>query len=515
MTRYCSVIVLSCLVSLAGCKPASEAPPDKADAAPKKEEAEAPAKAAIPEDLELVIPNGRVMDPESKLDAVRNVGVKDRMVERRAIEAAVWGMPIVNFQAMRDGLKRDAGVGYNDVAYNSKVQTWRLRTTTNNNTTPYIFIFWNVKNGPVVVDIPPSSKDVGLFGTLMDAWQRPLEDVGAKGKDQGRGAKYLIVPPGYQGPYPDGYITLPQQTFNGYTLMRPIIADASDENLKSAAAYVKTVKVYPFARADNPPKTKYIDIYDKDINGITEFDASFYERLNMMVQEEPIESKDLAMMGLLKAIGIEKGVPYAPDSERKKILDAAGAEAHEYLLDQYVNGIIPPFYGKQKWSSAVPPGGIPSGLEWDFPGYLDVDGRGALYYAVYTSVKNLGAATFYLMTAKDESGQYLDGGKNYKLSLPKDVPARNFWSVIAYDSANATWFENQPKAGVASSDKGLKTNADGTIDIYFGPKAPAGEQANWVPTTPKNNYWLYFRFYGPEPAVFTKSWQLPDLEEVK
>jgi len=515
MTRYCSVIVLSCLVSLAGCKPASEAPADKADAAPKKEEAEAPAKAAIPEDLELVIPNGRVMDPESKLDAVRNVGVKDRMVERRAIEAAVWGMPIVNFQAMRDGLKRDAGVGYNDVAYNSKVQTWRLRTTTNNNTTPYIFIFWNVKNGPVVVDIPPSSKDVGLFGTLMDAWQRPLEDVGAKGKDQGRGAKYLIVPPGYQGPYPDGYITLPQQTFNGYTLMRPIIADASDENLKSAAAYVKTVKVYPFARADNPPKTKYIDIYDKDINGITEFDASFYERLNMMVQEEPIESKDLAMMGLLKAIGIEKGVPYAPDSERKKILDAAGAEAHEYLLDQYVNGIIPPFYGKQKWSSAVPPGGIPSGLEWDFPGYLDVDGRGALYYAVYTSVKNLGAATFYLMTAKDESGQYLDGGKNYKLSLPKDVPARNFWSVIAYDSANATWFENQPKAGVASSDKGVKVKGDGTIDIYFGPKAPAGEQANWVPTTPKNNYWLYFRFYGPEPAVFTKSWQLPDLEEVK
>ena len=515
MTRYCSVIVLSCLVSLAGCKPASEAPPDKADAAPKKEEAEAPAKAAIPEDLDLVIPNGRVMDPESKLDAVRNVGVKDRMVERRAIEAAIWGMPIVNFQAMRDGLKRDAGVGYNDVAYNSKVQTWRLRTTTNNNTTPYIFIFWNVKNGPVVVDIPPSSKDVGLFGTLMDAWQRPLEDVGAKGKDQGRGAKYLIVPPGYQGPYPDGYITLPQQTFNGYTLMRPIIADASDENLKSAAAYVKTVKVYPFARADNPPKTKYIDIYDKDINGITEFDASFYERLNMMVQEEPIESKDLAMMGLLKAIGIEKGVAYAPDSKRMKILDAAGAEAHKYLLDQYVNGIIPPFYGKQKWSSAVPPGGIPSGLEWDFPGYLDVDGRGALYYAVYTSVKNLGAATFYLMTAKDESGQYLDGGKNYKLSLPKDVPARNFWSVIAYDSANATWFENQPKAGVASSDKGLKTNADGTIDIYFGPKAPAGQEANSVPTTPDTNYWLYFRFYGPEPAVFTKSWQLPDLEEVK
>jgi hypothetical protein len=441
--------------------------------------------------------------------------VKDRMVERRAIEAAVWGMPIVNFQAMRDGLKKDAGVGYNDVAYNSKVQTWRLRMTTNNNTTPYIFIFWNVKDGPVVVEIPPSSKDVGIFGTLMDAWQRPLEDVGAKGKDQGRGAKYLIVPPGYQGPYPHGYITLQQKTFNGYTLMRPIIADSSDENLKRAVTFVKTIKVYPFARANNPPTTNYIDIYDKDIDGVTEFDASFYERLNKMVQEEPIETKDLAMMGLLKAIGIEKGVPYAPDSKRKKILDAAGAEAHKYLLDQYVNGINPPFYGKQQWSSAVPLGAVETGFDWEFPGYLDIDGRGAGYYGFYTSAKHLGAATFYLLTGKDGTGKLLDGGKSYKLSLPKDIPVKNFWSVIAYNSADGAWFKNQPKAGVASSDKGVKVNSDGTTDIFFGPKVPAGQQANSVPTTPNTNYWLYFRFYGPKPAVFTKTWQLPDLEEVK
>ncbi len=441
--------------------------------------------------------------------------VKDRMVERRAIEAAVWGMPIVNFQAMRDGLKKDAGVGNNDVAYNSKVQTWRLRMTTNNNTTPYIFAFWNVKDGPVVIEIPPSSQDVGIFGTLMDAWQRPLEDVGAKGKDQGRGAKYLIVPPGYQGPYPDGYITLPQKTFNGYTTMRPIIADASEENLKKAAAFVKTLKIYPFAGAKNPPKTKFIDIYDKDINGVTEFDASFYERLDGMIQEEPIESKDLAMMGLLRAIGIEKGVPYAPDAKRKKILDAAGAQAHEYLLDQYVNGINPPYYPDRKWTSAVPPGAVPTGFNWDFPGYLDVDGRGAGYYGFYTSAKHLGAATFYLMLSKDENGNLLDGENDYKMRLPKDVPAEHFWSVIAYNSEDGAWYKNQPKAGVASSDKGVKVNADGTIDIFFGPKAPAGQKANWVPTTPDTNYWLYFRFYGPEPAVFTKSWQLPDLEEVK
>jgi len=441
--------------------------------------------------------------------------VKGRMVERRAIEAAVWGMPIVNFQAMRDGLKKDAGVGFNDVAYNSKVQTWRLRVTTNNNTTPYLYTFWNVKDGPVVVEIPASTKDVGLTGTLMDAWQRPLEDVGAKGKDQGRGAKYLITPPGYQGPTPKGYFTMPQKTYNGYMALRPIIDGATEENLKKATAFVKTIKVYPYAKASNPPKTRYIDIYDKDINGITEFDASFYERLNTMIQEEPIEMKDMAMMGLLQTIGIEKGVQYAPDAKRKKIFDKAGAEAHDYLLDQYVNGAIPLFYDKKQWSSAVPPGAVPTGMDWDFPNYLDVNGRGTGYYAFYTSFKHLGAATFYLMTGKDGNGKFLDGSKNYKMSLPKDVPAEHFWSVIAYNAADGAWYKNQPKAGVASSDKGLISNKDGTVDIYFGSKAPKGKEANWVPTTANTNYWLYFRFYGPKPAVFTKTWQLPDLVEVK
>ena len=442
------------------------------------------------------------------------MSIKEEMVERRAIEAAVWGMPIVNFQAMRDGLKKDAGVGFNDVAYNSKIQTWRLRMTTNNNTTPYVFVFWNVKDGPVVVEIPPSSKDVGIFGTLMDAWQRPLEDVGAKGKDKGRGAKYLIVPPGYQDPLPAGYITLKQKTFNGFTALRPIIADASDKNLEKAVEFIKGLKVYPYSKADNPPVTNFIDIYNKDIDGVTEFDASFYDRLNTMIQEEPIEMKDLAMMGLLKGIGIQKGIKYAPGPERIKILDAAGHKAHEYLLDQYVNGIIPPFYDNKQWSSAVPPGAVPTGLNWDFPGYLDIDGRGAGYYAFYTSAKNLGAATFYIMTGKDQTGNFLDGSKNYKLSIPKDVPVENFWSIIAYNSEDGVWFKNQPKAGVASSDRGLIKNTDGTIDIFFGPKAKPGQEVNWVPTNVNTNYWLYFRFYGPHKEVFTKEWKLNDLIKV-
>ena len=187
-----------------------------------------------------------------KSDLTSELSLKERMIHRRGIEAAVWSMPLMNFKAMRDALKK-AGAGFNDVAYFSQIQDWKFQIATPNNTTPYVTIFWNVKEGPVVVDIPASVKGVGIFGTLMDAWQRPLEDVGAKGKDGGRGARYLILPPGFQGEIPNGYIPLNQKTYNGFGLLRPIISSGSEENLKKAVAFVKKIQVYPLAKASNPP----------------------------------------------------------------------------------------------------------------------------------------------------------------------------------------------------------------------------------------------------------------------
>ena len=128
----------------------------------------------------------------------QEMSLHDRMTHHRAIEAVVWAMPLLNFKTFRDG-HRAIGVGYNDIAYNSKVQNWKVQTATPNDTTPYVIFFWNVKDGPVVVEIPASAEGVSIFGTLMDAWQRPLEDVGAKGKDGGRGARYVLLPPGYDG----------------------------------------------------------------------------------------------------------------------------------------------------------------------------------------------------------------------------------------------------------------------------------------------------------------------------
>ncbi len=110
--------------------------------------------------------------------------IHDRMFHHRAIDTVVWAMPLLNFKKFRDGHKA-LGVKQNDIAYHTKIQDWKFQTATPNNTTPYVNFFWNIKDGPIVIEIPPSADGVGIFGTIMDAWQRPIDDVGAKGRDKG------------------------------------------------------------------------------------------------------------------------------------------------------------------------------------------------------------------------------------------------------------------------------------------------------------------------------------------
>jgi hypothetical protein len=437
--------------------------------------------------------------------------IHERMLHHRAIDAVVWAMPLLNFKQYRDG-HRAIGVKYNDIAYNSKVQNWKFQTATPNDTTPYVNFFWNIKEGPVVVEIPASADGVGIFGTLMDAWQRPLEDVGAKGKDGGLGAKYVLVPPDYDGELLPNSHTLIQRTYNGFAILRAIIADSSPENVAKATAFAKKIKVYPLAKAGKPPKNNYVDIYDKNMEGTPVLDAGIYSELNEIIQEEVVDPTDKTMMGLLATIGIIKGVHFTPNKQMQEIYAAAAPEALQFMIEQYHKVLNPPFYKGKKWSTLMPPGVIETGFTYEFANRHDYHARGASYYAIISSVKNYGTATFYLDLAETPDGQWLDGGKNYKLVVPPNVPAQNFWSVVAYDLTSAAWIRDMPKVGVASSSKGLMANADGSYDIYVGSKAPMGKEANWIPTEKGRKFFLLFRFYGPEPAVFDKSYQLNDIE---
>ncbi len=444
--------------------------------------------------------------------AMDELSIHERMFYHRAVDAVVWAMPLLNFKQFREG-HRALGVEYNDIAYYSRIQGSELQTATPNNTTPYINFFWNVEAGPVVVEIPASGDGVGIFGTLMDAWQRPIEDVGARGKDGGLGAKYVLVPPGYDGPLIPGAFTYPQRTLNGFAILRPIIADASPENLAKAETFARGIKVYSLARADDPPENRYVDIYGESMEGTPVLDATIYRELNDIIQEEVVEEQNLTMMGLLSRIGIQKGVPFEPDAETMTVYDAAAGEALQYMIEQYHRHLNPWVYEGKKWSTLTPPGNLETGFTYEFPDRFDYHARGALYYAIISSVKNYGTATYYVDLAEDETGEWLDGGNSYSMVVPPNVPARDFWSVVVYDLETAAWIRGVSKVGIDNTMEGLTTNADGSVDIYFGPEAPDGRESNWIPTVAGRRFILLFRFYGPEPAALDGSWELNDMRQ--
>lgn len=448
---------------------------------------------------------------------VDETDLQEQVARGRAFETVIWSVPLMNYRAIRDGYQRGAGVGYNDVAYHSQIQTWELEIPTGNNTTPYVIAYWTVKDGPVVVEIPASTNDVSLFGAMMDSWQRPIGDVGPAGRDGGRGAKYLILPPDYQGPVPIGYLVLHQKTYEGYFLLRPVIADTSESNLAKAETFVKQINIYPLTEADKAPQPRHVDCYRKRVHAIVDYDASYFANLHEILQQEYTEQKDLAILGLAESIGISKGRPFEPDDSANQLFDSAAREAHRYLVHLFFDELGPRFYDDKQWFTLNLAGTVETEFGYTYRSHVDLDTRAALYYGIFSSVERLGAATFYFVGAKDDSGAWLDGGGSYKLTVPADVPAGQFWSTVVHDVDTAAWFTDIPicKEGIASFTDGVAANPDGSVDIYFGPEPPEGKESNWLQTVQGKKFFLIFRFYGPQAPLFDQTWKLNDITKLR
>lgn len=432
-------------------------------------------------------------------------------VRRRAVEAAIWGMPLVSVDAMRQAYFRDAGAKYNDILYFAKPADWRFQFTTPNASTHYVYFNFNLKDGPVVLDIP-AAVGAGLFGSLVNAWETPIADVGPEGDDKGKGGKYLLIPPGYTGATPAGYFPVKLETINGYALLRAIPEGSSEEAQTRAIDLVKKIRLYSLAQKANPPQQNYIDVSGKMIDGVVAFDETYYERLAKMVNEEPVVTRDLVAMGQLRSLGIEKGKEFKPDEATKVILKQAAQEAHEGLMEAVVGG--EPWWSGTQWKLTENMG-MKTGFGFQTDDALYIDNRAAVFFLAFAAPKKLGAATFYLVGGHDARGQALMGGKTYKLHVPPNVPAKQYWAVTVYDLDTACLIRNMPSPGLDSYNEKMRRNGDGSVDIYFGPKAPQGQENNWVPTADGRPWITMFRFYGPDKAVFDKTWKLTDFEEVK
>ena len=439
-----------------------------------------------------------------------------RAIERRAVEAVIWGMPAVNFDLMYQAMIRDAkaGAGSNKIVYWSKLSDWKNQTLTPNPDAVYFMPFFDTKEvGPVVLEIPAADDSGSITGSVMDCWQAPFEDVGSAGVDNGKGGKCLILPPNYKEKIPDGYIAMPSSNFQGYALLRSILQTGGDAGVAKAVEYAKRIKLYPLSQAANPPTTKFIDASDIVFEANIPYDARFFDSLNRMVQSEPWLTRDKAMIDPLRTIGIEKGKPFNPDASARKILDAAAKEARAWLEARYGALFNPPYYEGTDWALTMTPELI-KGLQTQFadPNSYPVDGRGVIYTMAFFSPKRSGAGSFYLMTIKDAAGNAFDGGNNYRLRVPPNAPVKQFWSATTYDRATHGLIRNLPRSSRSSQSPGLQKNSDGSVDVYFGPKAPEGRDSNWVPTSAEGKFEVLFRFYGPEKPLFEKTWKLPNIE---
>lgn len=342
----------------------------------------------------------------------------------------------------------------------------------------------------------------------------PLEDAGLYGVDRGKGVKFLIVPPGYDKAVPRGYTVLRPLTFGSYALLRSNLKTHSDADVAKSVAYGKRVKVYPLSQAGTPPPTTFTDAADVVFDSTIRYDASFFTSLDRIIQSEPWLPRDRAMIDPLRSIGIEKGKPFNPDAQTKAVLDAAARETKAWLEAKYDAG-LPPFYPNSRWTVPALPE-LLAAVKDDFnaPDQYPVDARGLTYSYAYIGIKRLGAGQFYLISIRDKNGDPLDGSKTYRLTVPAKAPVEQYWSTTAYDRANHALIRDMPRASRSSQIPEMQKNADGSVDVYFGPAPPAGKETNWVPTKAGGGFEVMFRAYAPTKAFFDKTWKLTDIEKV-
>jgi hypothetical protein len=430
----------------------------------------------------------------------------------RGAEAFLNGIPAASVYAILEGLK-EAGVNPGDLGIFEELMDARSLFLTPNSTTIYNMFEINVKDEPIVVEVP-----TGILGPVDDAFFRYLTDFGFTGPDKGKGGKYLFVHRDYKGTIPGGYFVVQTPSYRNLSFFRAFVKDG---NLKAAADHVKAgFRTYKLSQASNPPEQRFVNLSGKRMNTVHANNFHFYEELNQVVQYEPADALDPELVGLFASIGIKKGKPFEPDARMKKILTEAVAigNATARAITFAPRNPRYYFYPDRKWNSMFTGGGNYAFYD---NGERMLDDRIFMHYYATgitpaMSSPKVGLGSVYEIAAQDKDGEYLDGGKTYSVTLPGPVPAKDFWSFMVYSGQTRSMLETDQKlAGLDNLNPSVKPNEDGSYTIWFGPKAPAGKEGNWIQTIPGKSYNVLLRLYGPLEPWFDKTWKPGDLEPVK
>jgi len=344
----------------------------------------------------------------------------------------------------------------------------------------------------------------------MDAWMNYIVDMGLAGPDKGQGGRYLFLPPGYEGAVPEGYYVARSQTYNVWYALRGFTVEG--DTGPAVAAFKEHFRVYPLAQAANPAETRFINgsgLYFNTIHSVT---YEFYEEINTVIQEEPADSADPEILGLLASIGIVKGQPFTPDERMKKILTEAAAVGNATARALGFRARDDDFYfypGESAWFTAF----LGGSHEFIQNNVRLLDARTCFFYMATgitpaMAAKMVGAGSQYAAATVDANGDYLDGSKTYRLHLPPDIPVKTFWSLIPYDTQTRSVLQTDQRDTALSSETGtVQTNPDGSVDVYFGPQAPVGKESNWIQTVPGKGWFTILRLYSPLEPWFDKTWR--------
>jgi hypothetical protein len=454
--------------------------------------------------------------------------------------------------ALRAGF-RSIGADDNSIVVFSELMDSNSLFLTPNADTVYYMGVIDLSKGPMVVEQPPKG-----VGTINDMWFGWVIDIGFPGPDRGEGGKYLLIPPGYDGPLPDGGFFVARSKTNRvlYACRGYLVKN----DPKPTADLVKrTLKIYPYTPggwgtgiatalegtvklAVNPhiPETKFVEASGKAFNTIPPSDSSFFEMINANVQQEPADSYNKELAGQLAAIGIAKGKEFKPDERMKKVLANVAAVGNavsrslNWRADEVAGWSLYPGSG---WTNALWEGGAnfetpppmiePDGMFKPLPptGATTLNSRTAFYYAYTLDSPGMimrlpKVGSQYLIGFVDADKNYFDGGKTYKVALPPNIPAAAFWSFTLYDNQTRSMLQTPqrfPRAGSQSyPSPAAEADTDGSTTIYFGPTKPdAAKPGNWIQTMPGKGWFTILRLYSPLETFFTKEWRPSEIELVK
>lgn len=426
----------------------------------------------------------------------------------RGVDAFLTGIPAASAFSILEGF-RQAGMSPGDLGIFEGMMDAQSLFLTPNTSMVHCMTELDVKDGPLVMEIPP-----GVLGPVNDIYFRFVTDLGITGPDQGKGGKYLFVHSTFQGEIPNGYYVVKTTSYRNLAFFRAFVK--GNDVAGSVQGVKDKFRMYPLARAANPPEQKFMNLSGKKFNTIHSNDFKFYDDLNAIVQHEPAEVFSPEFVGTLAAIGIKKGQPFKPDLRMKKILIEASAvgNATARALTFAPRKKSAYFYRDRHWYSPF------AGGSSDFmnKGELVLDDRIFFHYYATGLTPSMahaqpGSGLAYLMAVHDSKGRYLDGGKTYAVTIPGPAPVKDFWSFTVYDGQTRSLLEtDQKSAGVDSASPPLQKNPDGTYTIWFGPAAPGGKEGNWIQTVPNKSFNAILRLYGPLQPWFSKTWKPGDFE---